>query len=78
MFQSTITRCGGRSASAETAALPSVIARTDEPASAELLAQRFDGGNIPIDDENLFMGIGGVHIGHCIRGAKLYNTLTFL
>jgi hypothetical protein len=32
-----------------------------EPGFAESLAERFDCSNIPIDDEYLFIGIGGKH-----------------
>ena len=31
---------------------------------AELLAERFDCSNIPIDDQYLFVGLGGKHAPH--------------
>jgi hypothetical protein len=33
----------------------------DETGFAESLAERFDSGNIPIDDQYLFIGFGGKH-----------------
>jgi hypothetical protein len=50
----------------------------NEPGIGELLAQRLDCGNIPIDDEYLFLGIDGEHMGRAIRDTKLYSTLTLL
>ena len=73
-----ITRCGGRSVTAVMAAAPSLMARTANPASDKLLAQRLHGGNIPIDDQNLFFRFGGDHHGHRMRGTELYSTLKLL
>ena len=73
MFQSMMTKCGGRSATAVMAAAPSAMARTTKPASPESLAERFDCGNIPIDDQYLFIGISGKHGRRAIRGTELYS-----
>jgi hypothetical protein len=43
----------------------------------ELLTQRFDCGNIPIDDQYLFIGCFGEHKA-AIRRTKLYSSLTLL
>ena len=49
-----------------------------EPLVRKLLTERFDGDDIPIYDEYLFIGIGGEHRRRAIRDTKLYNSLTLL
>ncbi len=78
MFQSMMTRCGGRSATASIGAAPSVIARTANPESDNRLAERFDGSQIPIDDEYLLVGFDGEHGRRDIRDTQFYSSLTLL
>ena len=49
-----------------------------EPDIRQSLTERLDRGNIPIDDEYLFIGIDGKHRRRHIRDTKLYSSLTFL
>ena len=48
----------------------------DEPGIGQFLPERFDCGNIPIDDEYLFIGIDGEHTSGAIIDAASYSSLT--
>ena len=78
MFQSTMTKCGGRSFT-DVHGGGAVGDRTHhEPHVGQSLTEGFDCGNIPIDDEYLFSRFGGEHKRCAIRDSKLYSTLTVL
>jgi hypothetical protein len=50
----------------------------DKPRFRQLLTQGLNRSDIPIDDQYLFIGFGGEHISHRIKGGKLYSWLTVL
>ena len=56
-----MTKCGGRSRHGGDGRGSVGDGAHDEPRFAESLTQRLDCGNIPIDDQDLFIGFGGEH-----------------